>query len=76
MLTSGEAGWFKADERWPEELTTVLVYTSAGNLKLGTVHNGRWEIDFPRWDSADGEELIGADVLFWTFLPHPPHDLL
>ena len=64
--------WVSADEERPEELQTVLVYTSGGIVTLGTIYEGRGEIDFPRCDGPGGEGLVGADVECWTYLPGPP----
>lgn len=64
--------WLRADEERPEELQTVLVYTSGGTLTLGTIYEGRWEIDFSRWDGLGSEEPLSADVQWWAYLPGPP----
>ena len=66
----------EADEQRPEVLTTVLVYTSSGTLTPGTIYEGRWEIDFPRWGGPDWKAVVGADVLYWTYLPWPSPDML
>lgn len=76
MDTLWEIEWVKADEERPEELTTVLVYTAFGVVTLGTVYEGRWEIDFPRWGGPGGQEVMGADVVYWTYVPYPPLHML
>ncbi len=60
--------WIDANERLPEELEMVLVYTPEG-VFAGARYEGGWEVQVPQWDAGVEYAL---EVLHWMPLPEAP----
>jgi hypothetical protein len=62
--------WVEVSVELPDELQTVLVSTAAGNVTVGAVYEGAWEVEFAPWESppSGGEEVM----THWMPLPLPP----